>query len=161
MRLMSKFSLLLAMIGICCAAFTQAQQQPSITIESKNPTVESGQAIHVHIVLTNTTGREFTVFKSVGGGLGEQYYSISVTGPDGNPAALTEYGAAAQKNVGVVSGSRIMKKVALGANVDEYVTISRMFNMTLAGKYVVQVSRPSPFNPSIILKSNNLTIRVE
>lgn len=160
MRLSRKCTLLLTMFGICCAALTQAPQQPTITIESKNPTFESGQPIHVHIVLKNTTNREFTVFKSVGGGRGEQYYLVSVTGPDGNPAALTEYGAAVQKNLGVVSGSTIMKHLAPGEDVDEYVTISRMFEMTPAGTYVVQASRASPLDPAVILKSNTLTISV-
>ncbi|HUN84259.1 MAG TPA: hypothetical protein VMU48_07760 [Terracidiphilus sp.] len=147
-------------LGAACAALTQATQQPTITIESKKPTFESGQPIQVHIVLKNTTNRKFTVFRSVGGGRGEEYYSINVTGPDGNPATLTEYGTAAQKNVGVVSGSTIMKHLAPGEDTDEYVTISRMFDMTPAGTYVVQASRASPLDPAVILKSNTLMIHV-
>jgi hypothetical protein len=148
------------MFGIYCAALTQAPQQPTITIESKNPTVESGLPIPLHIVLKNTAERQFTVFKSVGGARGEQYYLISVTGPDGSPAALTEYGAAAQKYVGMVAGSRIMKHLAPGEETDEYVMISHMFDMGATGTYVIQVSRASPLDPAIILKSNTLTITV-
>ena len=148
------------MFGICCVAIAQATPQPTISIESKNPNVESGQAIHVHLVFKNTTNREFTVFRSVGGGRGEQYYLVSVTGPDGNPAALTQYGAAVKKNLGVVSGSTIMKHLEPGDDVDEYVTISRMFDMTPVGTYVVQASRASPLDPAVILKSNSITISV-
>jgi hypothetical protein len=39
-------------------------------------------------------------------------------------------------------------------------TISRMFDMTPAGTYVVQASRASPLDPAIIIKSNTLTISV-
>lgn len=148
------------MFGLCCATPPLASQQPTISIESKDLTVASGQPIHIHVVLQNTSDREFTVFRSTGGGSGEQYYSISVTGPDGNPAALTEYGATVQKNVGVVSGSKIMKTVAPGEDVDEYVTIGRIFDMTATGMYVVQASRASPLDPAIILKSNAINIAV-
>ena len=160
MRITSKFTLLLPILGMCCAALTQTPQQPTITIESKNPTVESGQPIHVHIVLKNMTERQFTVFKSVGGARGEQYYMISVTGPDGSPVALTEYGAAAQKYVGMVAGSKIMKHLAPGEETDEYVMVSHMFDMGAAGTYVIQASRPSPLDPTIALKSNIINISV-
>lgn len=161
MRRTSKCTLLFLMFGICCAALTQAPRQPTITIDSKNPTFELGRPIQVHIVLKNTTERKFTVFRSTGGGSGEMYYSISVTGPDGNSAAFTEYGAAIDKNRHqIVPLSRKLVIVAPGEDVDEYVTISRMFDMTAAGTYVVQASRTSPFEPAVILKSNTLTINV-
>jgi hypothetical protein len=159
MRITSKFILLLPMFGVCCAALTQAPQQPTIAIESKNPTAESGQPIPIHIVLKNTAEREFTIFRSVGGGHGEHYYSISVKGPDGKPATLTDYGAAAM-NHPPIAGSKIMKTVVPGADVDEYVIVSRMFNMALTGTYVVQASRVSPVDPATILKSNVINITV-
>lgn len=148
------------MFGACCIALPQASQQPTISIESKSSTVQLGHPIRIHVVLKNTTDREFTVFKSVGGGRGEQYYSVSVTDPDGNPAALTEYGAVVQKHQ-AVPGSRIMKTIAPGGTTDEYVTVNEMFKLTATGTYVVQVSRPSPFDPAIILKSNDLAIKVD
>jgi len=160
MRLTSKCTIVLSMFGICCAALPQVPQQPTISIESKSPTVESGQPIQIHVVLKNSTDRVFSVFKSVGGGRGEQYYSISVTGPDGNPAAPTEYGVEIQKHPRPVAGSKIRKTVAPGEEVDEYVTLSRLFNMVASGTYVVQVSRDSPVDPAITIKSNTLTIEV-
>jgi hypothetical protein len=102
------------MFGTCSVVLPQASQQPTISIESKSPTVQLGHPIRIHIILKNTTDREFTVFKSVGGARGEQYYSVSVIGPDGDPAALTEYGAAVQKQHQPVAGSKIMKTVAPG-----------------------------------------------
>jgi len=159
MRLASKWILLAPLSALCCPALPQASQQPTITIDSKSAAVKSGEPIHVHIVLKNTTDREFTIFRSVGGGRGEQYYSISVIDPGGNPAAPTEYGAAARKQQ-AVPGSRIMKTIAPGADVAEYVFINEMFDMTGAGTYVVQVSRASPFDPTVILKSNTLAITV-
>ena len=159
MRLRNKCTLLLPMFGICGAALTQASQQPTILIDSKISTVKLGEPIHIHIDLKNTTDHEFTVFRSVGGGRGEQYYSISVTGPDGNPAAFTEYGAAVM-NHPPIAGSKMMKTMAPGEDVDEYVTISRMFDMTSVGTYVVQASRASPLNPAIILTSNTINITI-
>jgi hypothetical protein len=53
-----------------------------------------------------------------------------------------------------------MKTIAPGADVAEYVFINEMFDMTGAGTYVVQVSRASPFDPTVILKSNTLAITV-
>jgi len=159
MRLLSKCIFLLPVLGVCCTALSQASQQPTITIDSKSSTIKLGEPIDVHIVLKNTTNREFTVFRSPGGGRGEQYYSICVTGPDGSLAAPTEYGAAAQKHQ-PVPGSRIMKTIAPGGDVEEYVLISRMVDMSTPGTYAVQVSRASPFDPSVTLKSNTLTINI-
>ena len=162
MRGMMKYILLLPILGACFAAHPQGPQQPTISIESKSPIVKLGHPIQIHIVLKNTTNREFTVFRSTGGASGEQYYSVSVIGPDGKPAALTEYGAAMEKNRHqIVPLSRKMVTVAPSASVDDNVTVSKMFNMTAAGTYVVQVSRPSPFDRSIILKSNTLAIKVD
>ena len=161
MRGMMKYILLLPIFGACFAAHPQGPQQPTISIESKNPTVELGQPIQIHVVFKNTTERQFTVFRSTGGGSGELYYSVSVIGPDGKPAALTEYGAAMEKNRHqIVPLSRKMVTVAPSASVDDNVTVSKMFSMTAAGTYVVQVSRASPLNPTVTLKSNKLTINV-
>ncbi len=159
MRLRNKCTLLLAMFGICCAALTQAPQQPTITIESKNPTFESGQPIYIHIVLKNTTDRQFTVVRSVGGARGEQNYRISVIDTHGGPAARTEYGEAREKHP-EVNGSRSMKTLAPGQDVDEYVELTQMFDMSEPGTYILQVSRPSPLDPAIILKSNPVNITV-
>lgn len=159
MRLIWKCILLLPMYGLCCAAFPLASQRPTISIESKDLTVQSGRPIVIHIILKNTTDHDFTVLRSVGGSHGELYYSISVTSPDGNPAILTEYGAAIQKNQGF-PGSRIIKTLAPGEDVEEYVDISKMFDVTSAGTYVIHASRGDPLNPRIILKSNALVIKV-
>lgn len=162
MRLASKCILLLPMFGTCCSVFPLASQQPTISIDSKSPTVKLGYPIQIHIVLKNTTDRKFTVFRSTGGGSGEQYYSVSVIGPDGNSAASTEYGTAMEKNRDqIVPLSRKMVTVAPGADVDEYVLINRMFDMHAPGTYIVQVSRASPLDPATILKSNMLAIKVD
>ena len=162
MRGMTKCILLLPILGLCSTALPQASRQPSISIEAEKPTFELGQPIQIHIVLDNTTDRSFTVFRSTGGASGEEYYSVGVIGPDGKPAALTEYGAAMEKYRGQLQVlSRKMVHVTPGGDADDNVTISRMFNMTAAGTYVVQVSRPSPFDRSIILKSNSLAIKVD
>lgn len=150
---------LVLVVGATCTALTQAPQQPTLTIETKSPTFEVGQQIQVHIVLKNTTERAFTVFRSTGGGSGEQYYSICVTGPNGNSAAFTEYGAAIEKNRNqIVPLSRKLVTVAPGEETDEYALISRMFEMTTAGTYTIQASRASPLDSSATLKSNVLTI---
>ena len=162
MRRMTKCLLMLLVFGLCCSALSQLAQLPTISIQPMKPAFESGQPIQVHIVLENTTDREFTVFRSTGGASGEQYYSVRVIGPDGNSPAPTEYGAAMEKNRDqIVPLSRKMVPLAPGAFVDDNVTISRMFDMAAAGTYVVQVSRPSPFDRSIILKSNTLAIKVD
>jgi hypothetical protein len=144
---------------VCGTALPLSSQQPSISIESKNPVVGAGQPIQVHIVLKNTTDRQFTVFRSIGGSRGELHYSISVIDPDGNPATRTAYGTAVQKNQ-VFPLSRIMKTILPGEDVDENVDISRLFEMGAGGEYSVQVTRASPLNPSVILKSNRLSITV-
>ncbi len=159
MRLTSKCTLLLPMFAICCAALTQAPQQPTITIESKNPTFKLGQPIYIHIVLKNATNRQFTVFRSVGGARGEQNYRISVIDTHSRPGARTEYGEACEKHP-EVNGSRKMVTLAPGQDVDEYVELTQMFDMSEPGIYIVQVSRASPHDPAVVLKSNTLPISV-
>jgi SOS-response transcriptional repressor LexA len=53
-----------------------------------------------------------------------------------------------------------MKTLAPGQDVDEYVELTQMFDTSEPGTYILQVSRPSPLDPAIILKSNTLTITV-
>ena len=156
---MSKCVLLLPMFGLCFAALPLASQQPTISIESKDLTVASGQPIYIHIVLKNTTDRQFTVVRSVGGARGEQNYLINVIDTHGGPTARTEYGKAREKHP-EVNGSRSMKTLAPGQDVDEYVELTQMFDTSEPGTYILQVSRPSPLDPAIILKSNTLTITV-
>ena len=160
MRLMSRFLVLVPAMAMCCAIFPQITQQPTITIDSKSQNFSSGEVIPIHIVLKNTTDQNFSVFRSIGGTLGEAFFSISVTGPDGNAATLTKYGEAIQKKE-VTPISRIMKTVAPGESIDENIIVDHMFNMTLPGTYVIQVSRASPLDPAVTLKSNTLTIGVD
>jgi hypothetical protein len=120
---------------------------------------QAGHPVSVHIVLKNVTSQEFSVFRSVGGTRGEFHYSISVAGPGRTPAPLTKYGESVQKN-GAFLISRIRKTVAPGEAVDENVMIDRMFDMSAAGAYTITVSRPSPLDPAITLKSNTLAITV-
>jgi hypothetical protein len=161
MRLIRQGILLLLILGVCCFAPGAALRQPTISIAARRAAYVSGRPIRIRVVLRNTTDREFTIFQSVGGGSGEQYYSVRVTGPDGKAADLTAYGAAVLKHV-PVPGSRIMRTVKPGeAAKVEYVTVSRLFDMTAPGTYVVQVSRRSPLDSAVVLKSNTLTIEVE
>jgi hypothetical protein len=48
-----------------------------------------------------------------------------------------------------------------GEAVDEKAVVDRMFDMRLAGTYVVQVGRPSPLDPVVTLNSNALAIKVD
>lgn len=152
---------ILLLLGVCCFAPAAVSRQPAIIITSQSATYVSGQPVRIQVSLRNTTDRGFTIIQSVGGGSGEQYYSVSVIGPDGKPAALTAYGAVVLKHI-PVAGSRIMRTVKPGGTAKaEYVTVSRLFDMTAPGTYVVQVSRPSPSDSAVILKSNRLAIEVE
>jgi len=150
---MRKCTLSSLMLGICCVAFPLVAQQPTITIEAKDTTVLVGQPLRIRIILKNTTDKEFTVRRSVGGGHGEHYYSITVIDPDGKPTA--------RANQPAIAGSKMLKTVAPGGDVDEYVLLNDMFNMTSPGAYVIQATRSSPFDPAITLKSNLLSINVE
>jgi hypothetical protein len=160
MRLISRLLVLVPAIGMSCVVVPQAKQQPTITVDSKSQTYSSSDPIKVHVVLKNTTSQSFSVFRSVGGAYGEANFSISVTGPDGNPAPLTEYGEAAKKH-SLMPISRIMKTVAPGEAIEENINADRMFDRGSAGKYAIQVSLASPLDSAIILKSNVLTIVIK
>ncbi|MDE3163119.1 MAG: hypothetical protein KGL64_07655 [Acidobacteriota bacterium] len=152
--------ILLSMFAACCTTLLPAAQQPVITIDSKTQAVKLGQPIYIHIVLKNTTDRQFTVVRSVGGARGEQNYRISVIDTHGGPAARTKYGEAREKHP-EVNGSRSTKTLAPGQDVDEYVELTQMFDMSEPGTYILQVSRLSPFDRAVILKSNILAIKVD
>ena len=75
MRIAGKCMVLVASWSFGCFALAQSSKQPVITIDSRNTTVVSGEPVPLHIVLKNTTNREFSVFRSVGGARGEHHYS--------------------------------------------------------------------------------------
>jgi hypothetical protein len=159
MRLINKILIFVLVLGMPRTIVPQATQQPTITIDSKSQIYSFGQPIKLHVVLKNTTSRSFSVFRSVGGAYGEENFSISVTGPGGSPAPLTKYGEAARSS-GLMPISRIMKTVAPGEAIDENINVDRMVDTHLAGEYVIQISRASPLDPAVLLKSNKLTITV-
>ena len=161
MRLVRRWMFVLSVFWLFCSVLLAASRQPTISIASQRTAYVLGQPIRIRVVLRNTTDREFTIFQSVGGVRGEQYYSVSVIGPGGKPAVITAYGAVVLKHISV-AGSRIMRMVKPGGAAKvEYVTVSRLFHMVAPGTYLVQVSRPSPLDSAVILKSNRLTIKVE
>lgn len=159
MRSISRLLVLAPVMGLCCAALTQAPKQPTITINSKSQNFSFGEPIKVHVVLKNTTSQSFSIFRSPGGARGDVFFSASVTGPDGNPAPLTKYGEAIKKH-NIPPQAPITKTVAPGEAIDENIDVGRQFDMNSAGIYVIQMSRASPLDPALTLKSNTLTINV-
>lgn len=88
-------------------------------------------------------------------------YSLTVTGPDGKPAGLTQYG---RKRFLSNSGSMSRDNFSANAEESRQLLLSRYFDMSRDGKYEVSFKRPIillPDSKKAAVESNNLTITID
>ena len=141
------------------AAVRGQAQRITITISAPQTEVEIGAPVLLHIVLANLSRQDIYVYKAPGAGNAEIYYSISVFDIEGNARPTTTYGNAILNGGGRI-GSRIGVMLKPGEKLEQDATISNLYDMKSVGVYRVIVKRPNPLDPTITLKSNEISITV-
>jgi hypothetical protein len=86
----------------------------------------------------------------------EMFYTVEVHNKDGKDAPETEYG----QNVNT-TGSVLKEFLQPGETMKEDMILGRLFDLSIAGVYEVQLSRRIPDDPDGgTVKSNKITIAV-
>lgn len=161
MKLWSRNAILIAVQCFVVAAVACGQaQKVTITISAPQAEVKVGAPILLHIVMTNLSQQVIYVPRGATGRVrGERYNFISVSDSQGNAPPTTQYGKAI-RYPGAEAMSRLMVILKPGEKLEEDSTISDIFDMKSAGTYKVIVTRPSPLEDNVILKSNEISITV-
>jgi hypothetical protein len=160
MKLWSRNAILIAVQCFVVAAVACGQaQKVTITISAPQAEVKVGAPILLHIVMTNLSQQDIYVPKNAARARAERYYFISVFDSEGNAPPTTQYGKAI-RYPGAEAMSRLMVILKPGEKLEEDSTISDIFDMKSAGTYKVIVTRPSPLEDNVILKSNEISITV-
>jgi hypothetical protein len=108
-----------------------------ITLTTSHDRYNASDSIDLRVELRNTGRRELAF------GIGSSFpYDVDVLGPDGGPAARTQWGRRPSASFVASEGSHRMGRLAAGAVVeDDLSMLNREFDMTLDGQYTITVRR--------------------
>jgi hypothetical protein len=149
--------LLLATYAAGIPAFAQATQKPfSISITAANSTVKAGSDVWVTVRLVNTSNHDLDESGSISNMTGiDPNLLFTVWDANGKLARKLTYPHEFE------SGSPVNRTIKPGESISEDQRVSRLYDMSRPGKYVIQVLRTASDNPrGGFVKSNTLTITV-
>lgn len=151
-------SVLIAIIAAvtCVCGTAQTHNTPFVlAINTDTPTVKSGSAVSINILMTNTSGHDVSCTKAYTKNGVNMSYRYDVIGPSGKPA-----GERARKHPELEAGS--IYPCTLGPGKSSVIAstsiISALFDMSKPGKYSVQVSRR--VEGAAPIRSNKIQITV-
>jgi hypothetical protein len=130
-----------------------------LNIEAEAPSVASGGKIVLQIMLANISDSALVFGQRMRPDQAEWDYRIDVRNEKGEAVAETAYGRIRLEVVTLFSSQ--MKTVAPGHSLKEEVTLSKLYDLTIPGRYTVQVSRHAHDRDSgQLVTSNTATIIV-
>jgi hypothetical protein len=150
---------LLASYGV--SAVTQAPPHESfytITISTAQQTAESGSAIVVMALLTNTSQQTFASARWVGGP--DYSFKINVFDSRGKPAPFSEKYRAQLRGVGLPMGSTQHYYVGPGQTTKERIDVTEQYDLSTPDEYAIQVHRLDE-RSGIDVKSNTVKVSVK
>lgn len=140
-------------------AQSSSPKQPfTIVLTSEQPSVKVGVGVWVNVNLTNTSNKEIDTSANINSLTQiDPNFVFDVRDAAGNPVPKKVY-----KHPELASGKLIMGRfIKPKESLVEQQEVSRLYEMSSPGRYVIQVSRPVSKNPNDdIVKSNKLTITV-
>ena len=150
------------LVLLACTALTSvhAQSVPdpfSITLAAKTATVKRGTSVWVKIQLTNNSAQDLDESGTINGMTGaDPNLSFKVRDEDGKLKQKKVH-----KHPELASGKPINRTIAPGETLEEEQDVSRLFDMTEPGSYVIEVSRrASDAQKDKSVKSNTITVTV-
>lgn len=150
--------ILLAM-GLQSAAPASPVPPFQLTVEPETPSVASGDKIVLRITLTNTSEKDIGFLQRARADEAEWDYSIDIRNEKSDAVSQTNYGRNRLQIITMFSGR--VKTANPGQSLKEEVTLSKLFDLTIPGRYTVQVSRHEHDRESgQLVKSNAATIIV-
>jgi hypothetical protein len=150
--------LLLLLSWVPLAAQNATEQPLTITISALTPSVKAGSDMWVVVKITNHSTEGLDESESISGLTSlDPNLVFDVHDTRGNPIAKKVYERPER-----ATRQNVNRSIWSGATLTQQQNISRFYDVTQPGSYVVQVSRsPSRGPTSGVVKSNKLTIKVK
>jgi len=142
------------------------QQAPfSIAISSPQQSIGTGAEVRLEITLKNTSNREIYISKSNGRSQAEFSFVVDAHDDTGKPAPDTEYGRRVMrretKKRTVLFWSEIFLTLKPGEILQDEAIVSKLYDLSRPGKYLIRVSRRVSGNPKDgVVKSNEIAVTV-
>ena len=148
---------LLFLCGQLLAAQDATEQPLSIAISAPTLTVMAGSEVWITVKLTNHSHHEIDESGSINGMTGlDPNLVFTVSDLHGNTVAKRIY-----RHPELATGTPINRAIKDRETLTEEQRISRLYDMTAPGTYIVQVSRRSAAGTEReIVRSNTVTIKV-
>jgi len=149
--------LLLLLCAVQLAAQDASEQPLSVTISAPTLRVMAGSAVWITVKLTNHSHHDIDESGLINGMTGlDPNLEFDVRDLRGNAVAKRVY-----RHPELASREPINRAIKDGETLTEEQQISRLYDMTAPGTYIVQVSRASPAPArNEIMRSNKVTIKV-
>lgn len=155
--------LILAAAGEPLQFATASGQTPfALKLVASNETVKAGSEARIEITFTNTSDRDIHLSRPPGDvPAAELSYSFEVRDEKGELVPETRYGQLFEEHHGRIRGSWISRTLKPGESIKETSLINQLYDMSLPGKYTIQVSHDMPEGSGKgKVKSNTVTIVV-
>ncbi|MFZ0819061.1 MAG: hypothetical protein WAM91_03260 [Candidatus Acidiferrales bacterium] len=128
---------------------SQSGPQPfTITLIDSRPVISPGAEARIQITLTNTSSRDASFGREARDDEAEAHCTVDVRNSVGDPAPDTALGLRLKgkdsKHIPFEFGSHTMVTLKPGESLKEEAVISKLFDITIPGKYSVQVIRQIP-----------------
>jgi hypothetical protein len=151
-------NLLVLSFALSVLAQTSPGRAPfTITISAVRATVRAGDEVEVLVSVKNLTNREMDFSANISDLTGiDPNYVFEVSNDRGSPASRRAY-----PHPELATGHAVFRKLQPGATITDTEPVSRLFDMTKPGKYIIQVSRRISDDKSEgTVRSNKITITV-
>lgn len=132
-----------------------------VQLEISTPKMQfpTGSPITLTITLSNLSDVPITIGRVVGREQAEVDYTVLVKDTNGKLLPESKYGYAAANNRLIVS--RTTATIPPGGTLSQRSIITRLYDMTSPGEYVVTVQRALPtVRSGLVVSSNQLTLRI-
>lgn len=150
----------LCVVTLMMVALAVAQEnvkQPfTITITTDTPVIKAGAPLLIKSQLTNTSGQDLNVSGGIDRDTGlKSNHIFDVRDKAGNSVTKKSH-----KQVGPLTGSVVFGTLKQGESSVHVEDVSRAYDLSRPGQYVIQISRPIPSDPQQVVKSNKITVTV-
>jgi hypothetical protein len=157
MKSIAVFALLAAALQSVCIA--QLNPPVTVTITTPTPVTKSGAEIRIDVTVVNTSDNTIKIVKAPGpDGHADAANQVEVYDAEGNKIPL------AHRQMWI---SRKTVPVEPGKSYVDYLTLSKLFDLSKPGKYTVtvrhelmQLDEPRPEDRRMLIPSNPLTVTV-
>ena len=151
-----------AAVGALAACFVIAAYGSasaiSVIISVPNSTFHIGQPITTQVELTNLSGTEINVARSLAETEAQVTCSVLMLDSTGHPIQRTSYGDAAEKHQ-LVSSLRVVS-LRPAETLKQTMELTKLFEITKPDTYTVRVGRKWPEGNGNLVWSNSLTLTI-